>query len=239
MGVRDFHERETGFFYTNARRVEHNIWVRVHEIILPNITLAGAVLSMDGRKEKYFGRNTFTRWVVPVDDTHSKVVAWANFSERSDPPRDDWKKPAGIDVIEGGEIRDRSIEMAQKRPGDYEVFISQGPVAIHKSEHLVASDNGVAMMRTRLRRDIRALKKGGTPFQPSDLGDAPIPTYCGDSVLRIPPAEDGDDQALILEVSRRVAQILVDGDQFKGEERDAYIVDRLKEYEASMASQSA
>ena len=88
MGVRDFHERETGFFYTNARRVDGNIWVRVHEIILPNITLAGAVLSMDGRKEKYFGRNSFTRWVVPVDDTHSKVVAWANFSERTDPPRD-------------------------------------------------------------------------------------------------------------------------------------------------------
>ena len=71
-----------------------------------------------------------------------------------------------------------------------------------------------------------------------DLGDPSIPTYCGDSVLRIPPAGDGDDEALILEVSRRVAQILVDGDQYKGEERDAYIIDRLKEYEASMAGRS-
>ncbi len=238
MGVRDFHERETGFFYTNARRVDGNIWVRVHEIILPNITLAGAVLSMDGRKEKYFGRNSFTRWVVPVDDTHSKVVAWANFSERTDPPRDDWKSTAGIDVIEGGELRDRPIEAAQKRPGDYEVFISQGPIAIHKSEHMMLSDNGVAMMRTRLRRDIRALKKGGKPFQPSDLSDAPIPTYCGDNVLRIPPAGNGDDRALILEVSRRIARIIVDGDPFKGEERDAYIVERLQEFEASMAGRS-
>ena len=238
MGVRDFHEKETGFFYTNARRVDDNIWVRVHEIILPNITLAGAVLSMDGRKVKYFGRNSFTRWVVPVDDTHSKVVAWVYFSDRADPPRDDWKTTAGIDVIEGGELRDRSFEAAQRKPGDYEVFVSQGPVAIHKSEHLMASDNGVAMMRIRLRREIRALKNGGTPFQPSDLGDPSIPTYCGDSVLRIPPAGNGDDEALILEVSRRVAQILVDGDQYKGEERDAYIVDRLKDYEATMAGRS-
>lgn len=102
----------------------------------------------------------------------------------------------------------------------------------------MASDNGVAMMRIRLRREIRALKNGGTPFQPSDLGDPSIPTYCGDSVLRIPPAGNGDDEALILEVSRRVAQILVDGDQYKGEERDAYIVDQLKSYEASMAGRS-
>ena len=235
LGVTDFHELPIGFFYTNARRVDGNIWVRVHDIILPNITLAGTVMSMDGRTVKYFGRNSFTRWVVPVDDTHSKVVAWVNYGERTDPPRDDWKSTAGIDVIEGGELRDRPIEVVQRRPADYEVFISQGPIAIHKSEHLVSSDNGVALMRTRLRRDIRALKKGKEPFQPCDLGYPPIPTYCGDTVLRIPPARNGDDRTLILRVSRRVARILADGDQFKGAKRDAYIVKRLKEYEASMA----
>ena len=100
MGVHEFHERESGLYYTNARRVGHNIWVRIHEVILPNLTHAGAVMSMDGETIKYFGRNSFTRWVVPVDDETTRVIAWANYGERTDPVRADWMVEAGIDELE-------------------------------------------------------------------------------------------------------------------------------------------
>ena len=68
LGIVDFHEREIGFYYTNARRVGDNIWLRIHDILLPNFTQAGAVFATDGSAIKHFGRCSFTRWVVPVDD---------------------------------------------------------------------------------------------------------------------------------------------------------------------------
>jgi phenylpropionate dioxygenase-like ring-hydroxylating dioxygenase large terminal subunit len=232
MGVRDFHERETGFYYTNARRVGDNIWVRIHEIILPNLTHAGAVMSMDGSRPKYFGRNSFTRWVVPVDNENSRVIAWANFGERSDPPRPEWTSERGIDVIEGGEPRDRTPEEAQRRPADYEAFVGQGAISVHAREHMTAGDRGVAAFRARLRADIRGLAEGREPFQPAQLCAAPIPTYCGDTVLRVPP--DGDDEeARILAHSRKVMEILRRGDTLKGAARDAAVIGRLKALEVS------
>ena len=42
----------------------------------------GAVLSMDGKSKRYFGRPVFTRWVVPVDNKTTRVIAWANYGER-------------------------------------------------------------------------------------------------------------------------------------------------------------
>jgi hypothetical protein len=206
MGVRDFHERETGLYYTNARRVGDNIWVRIHEIILPNLTHAGAVMSMDGGTPKYFGRNSFTRWVVPVDNQTTRVIAWANFGERTDPPRADWTSPAGIDVIESGERLDRSPEDAQRKPADFEAFVGQGPIAIHAREHLTASDRGVTMFRARLRS----------------------------TVLRA-PAGDGDDQQRILQHSRAVMDIIRSGDRLKGEARDAHIIAKLKDLEVRLA----
>jgi phenylpropionate dioxygenase-like ring-hydroxylating dioxygenase large terminal subunit len=231
MGVHEFHERETGFYYTNARRVGDKIWVRIHEVILPNLTHAGAVMSMDGERVKYFGRNSFTRWVVPVDDETTRVIAWANYGERTDPARAEWMDEAGVDVIEGGERRDRTPEEAQRRPADYEAFVGQGPITVHAKEHLMSSDRGVALFRTRLRSAIRALAKGETPFQPADLGVVPIPTYCGDTVLRVPPGE-GDERELILAHSRQVMAAIRSGDGLEGAARDAHIVARLEALEA-------
>lgn len=233
MGVHEFHERESGFYYTNARRVGDKIWVRIHEVILPNLTHAGAVMSIDGETVKVFGRNSFTRWVVPVDNETTRVIAWANYGERTDPARPEWMDEDGIDVIEGGERRERSAEEAQRRPADYEAFVGQGPITVHAKEHMMSSDRGVAMFRTRLRSAIRALANGERPFQPADFGEPPIPTYCGDTVLRVPAGDgDGDERALILEHSRRVMAAIRSGDGLKGEARDAHVVARLEELEA-------
>jgi len=231
MGVHEFHERETGFYYTNARRVGGNIWVRIHEVILPNLTHAGAVMSIDGKTAKYFGRNSFTRWVVPVDNETTRVIAWAKYGARTDPARPEWMNEDGIDVIESGERRDRTREEAQRRPADYEAFVGQGPITAHAKEHLMSSDRGVVMFRTRLRSAIRGLAKGEAPFQPADLGAAPIPTYCGDTVLRVTP-DVGDEREPVLAHSRRVMAAIRSGDDLRGEARDAHVIERLEELEA-------
>ena len=145
IGIREYHAVDEGFYYTNARRVGDNVWVRVHHVVMPNMTQAGAVLSMDGRTPRYFGRPSFTRWVVPTDDENTRVVAWANFGDRSDAQREEWMTPRMIEIIEGAEPRTRSRAEALRRPGDYEAFVSQGRITRHAKEHLATSDKGVAL----------------------------------------------------------------------------------------------
>ena len=51
-------------------------------------------------------------------------------------------------------------------------------------------------------------------------------------MLRV-PQNGGDDTDLILAHSRRVMEAIRCGDALKGEARDGYVIDRLKEIEAS------
>ena len=179
IGIKEYHAVDEGFYYTNARRVGDNVWVRVHHVIMPNMTQAGAVLSMDGRTTRYFGRPSFTRWVVPVDNENTRVVAWANFGHRSDAQREEWMTPRMIEIIEGAEPRTRPRAEALRRPGDYEAFVSQGRITRHAKEHLATSDKGVALFRRRLRGDIRALAAGDTPVQGLRLRRGADSHLCG------------------------------------------------------------
>ena len=52
---------------------------------MPNFTQSGSAFASDGTKSRYFGRSSFTRWVVPVDDHHCVAIAWGNFGDRGDP----------------------------------------------------------------------------------------------------------------------------------------------------------
>ena len=235
LSIKEYHAVEDGFYYTNARRVGDNIWVRVHHVILPNMTQAGAVLSIDGKSTKYFGRPSFTRWVVPADNENTRVLAWANFGERSDAQREDWMTPRMIEIIEGAEPRDRPRAEALRKPGDYEAFVSQGRITRHAAEHLGTSDKGVALFRRRLRDDIRAVVDGDRPYRASDHVAAPIPTYAGDNVLRIPPVAGADDATLIRDVSREVARTIVSADDLRGEARDSFVRSALMNLQARHA----
>ena len=235
LSIKEYYAVDGGFYYTNARRVGDNVWVRVHHVILPNMTQAGAVLSMDGESLRHFGRPTFTRWVVPVDNENTRAIAWANFGDRSDAQREEWMTPRMLEIIEGAEPRNRPREEALRRPGDYEAFVSQGRITRHAAEHLGTSDKGVALFRRRLRDDIRALVEGRRPYQASDHVEAPIPTYAGDNVLRIPPVDGADDAVLIREVSREVARAIVSGNDHRGEARDSFVRSALMELQSSHA----
>ena len=192
---------------------------------------AGAVLSMDGRTARYFGRPVFTRWVVPVDSETTRVIAWANYGERSDAARKEWMTPQTIEIIEGGEPRTRSLDEAIRKPGDYEAFVGQGRITRHAKENLATSDAGVAMFRKRLLTDIRAHANGKLPYQLSENVATPIPTYAGDNVLEIPIKQGMDDDTLLLEVSRQVAQSLTSGDECTRETRDEIVANGIKAIE--------
>ena len=233
-GVRgdlEYYDGAFSLYCTLARRVEENVWLRLHENILPNVTQSGAVHSIDGRTVRYFGRNVFFRWCLPVDDTHTKVVAWANFGDRTDPV--EWNTPDNIEILEQGELFDRAYEEVQKRPADYEAVVGQGPIAVHAMEHMGTSDKGVALFRRRLRRDMRALLQGRQPIQPTAFGPAPIPTWAGDNVLRAPARDDMDDRELKAQMFAQLFEIYRDSARMRGEERDQFIIERLKALEAA------
>jgi len=224
-----FYEREMSFLGANVRRVGEHVWVRVNELVLPNYTQAGAAFSADGTRPIYYGRTAFSRWVVPIDDENTTAFAWAIFGERADPEA--YNTPEGPELIEQGELMDRSYEQRQRFPGDAEAVEGMGRIADQKLEHLVTSDKGIIQYRKRLRGLCRDLESGTEPARVSDFWRNPVPTYGGDTVLKL-PADGGDDSAFLREIGERVMQIQFEAEGLDGAERDRRVIDALQALEA-------
>ena len=230
VGQMDFFERKSWILGCNTRRVGDNIWLRINEVILPNFTQAGSAFAADGTKEIFYGRSSFTRWVVPIDDEHTICYAWANFGERGDPQ--EYNTPEGPELIEQGEVFDRPYEQKQKFPADVEACEGMGPITIHNNENLTTSDIGVALMRRQIREQIRDLKAGTEPMHVSPSDAAPIPTYGGDTVLNIPRKTEGDELSLLSKIAHEFVEIQFEVDGKSENERISIITDKLKEMQS-------
>ena len=245
IGRIDFFDRSAWLMGTNTRRVGDNVWFRVNELVLPNFTQAGAAFAADGTKPRYYGRTAFVRWVVPIDDENTMALAWACFGERGDPPA--WNTPQGPELIEQGEVFDRPYEQRQRFPGDSEAVEGMGRITVHGDENLAPSDKGVALMRRRLREQIRAVAAGEHPLRVTDLAPNPIPTYGGDSVLTLPKngkdAHSDDFEADESERFSRLAhafmQMQFEADGLLEPERVAFVTERLRALESSGGAMDA
>ena len=187
IGEHRFVERGMHFLGSATRRVGDNVWVRINELVLPNFTQAGAAFATDGTAPRYYGRSAFSRWVVPLDDENCIAFAWANYGERGDPP--EWNTPEGPALIEQGEPFERSYEERQRFPADLEATEGMGAITEHQKENLVPSDKGIVLYRKRLRALCRDLERGVAPGQINERFADPVPTYGGDTVLRVPARE--------------------------------------------------
>ena len=233
MPMIEFHESATGDFYTNVRRVEDIVWVRIHDHIAPSFTQNGGHFPTPDAP-RYFGRCGLSRWITPVDDTSTMVIAWRHFRDGDDPRGLTDKSQVGFGTTDFyGQGPDRDYEQRQKDPGDYDAWVSQGPINVHNRENLGFTDRGVAKARRLLRDAIRAVKAGEPARQPTDHFDGVIPTYGGDTMLRIPVQEGRDDGAVLKEISHEVAAIYTSGDHLAGPARRDHITEKLKAYEAS------
>ena len=115
-----------------------------------------------------------------------------------------WADPQ---VMLPGQVAAESYEAGQRHPGDYEAQVSQRSIAIHGLEHLGATDRGVTMFRNQIRRGVRAVTAGQDPAGVCRKEGAAIPTYCNDTVVRVPPPEIGAaDAGLMRETGRRLAE---------------------------------
>ena len=226
--IKFYHIDKQRVLGTATRRVGDNIWVRVNELILPNFTQAGSAFAADGTEERYFGRSAFTRWVVPVDDENCIAFAWGNFGERGDPH--EYNTAEGMQMIEQGELVDRSYAEKQNSPGDVEAVEGMGEISDHTKENLVQGDKGVALYRHQIRRFIRGLQKGDNPPQPTELATHNIPTYGSDTILKRPQqsSDETQDFESLEQTNDSIMDILFAGDALNGDERDQQIIDQLK-----------
>ena len=229
VGQMDYFERDMWLAGTNTRRVGDNVWFRVNELVLPNFTQAGSAFAADGTRQRYYGRSAFTRWVVPLDDEHTMCYAWANFGERGDPP--EYNTPEGPELIEQGEVFARPYEERQRFPADSEATEGMGPITIHANENLAPSDKGVALMRRRLRAEIRKVAAGRAPMHVTAFRPNPVPTYGGDTVLRMPPVGAGDESARLSRLAHRLMELQYAADPLAEPERVALVTREMRELE--------
>ena len=199
----DYVETPIGMVYVGTRRVADNIWTRMVEVVLPNLQQVAPIWE-DGRKERKFSGPMMSRWIVPQDDTNSMFIEFRHVSETEDVTPGWW---ADRDIMLPGQIAADSYKEGQLHPGDYEAQVSQRPIAIHGLEHLSETDRGVSMYRNQIRRGIRATAAGQDPMGVFRNGAGVIPTYCNNTVLRVPPAAAGtNDKELMRATGRRLAE---------------------------------
>ena len=199
----DYVETPIGMVYVGTRRVADNIWTRMVEVVLPNLQQVAPIWE-DGRKERQFSGPMMSRWIVPQDDTTSMFIEFRHVSETEDVTPGWW---ADRNIMLPGQIAADSYKEGQLHPGDYEAQVSQRPIAIHGLEHLSETDRGVSMYRNQIRRGIRATAAGQDPMGVFRNGAGVIPTYCNNTVLRVPPAAAGtNDKELMRATGRRLAE---------------------------------
>lgn len=199
----DFLETPIGSIYVATRRVGDNVWARMVEIVLPNLQQVAPIWET-GREERGFSGPMMSRWLVPVDDTHTMFIELRHVCEENGVTPDWW---ADREQMLPGQLAADSYEEGQRHPGDYEAQVSQRPIAIHGLEHLVATDRGVTTFRNQVRRGIRAVREGHDPEGLSRDDGHIIPTYCNNTVIRMPAAaNEAEDKKMMREAGMHLAQ---------------------------------
>ena len=228
IGELEIYERGTQFLGSNTRRVNDYVWIRVNELILPNFTQAGAAFAADGTKTRFFGRSSFTRWVVPIDNTHSMALAWGNFGERGDPLK--YNSQEGCELIEQGEVINRTWEEKKLHPSDAEAVEGMGPISHHKNEHLMPTDKGILLYRRHIRKLINDLKNGKKMPQPQQVPGEPVRTNGQDTVLYM-PKNNIDDREFLRSIGSNILNMQFEAEKLSLKERDQYIFAKLNEME--------
>ena len=225
----DLMETPTGFIVLTTRRWKDKVWTRASESVIPNLGHIPMPFE-NGEHPRMFGRAAFTRWVVPVDDTHNIYKGWRFFSPTLDPFGKGNPARCGKNMIDfPGQERDRDPREAQLDPGDIEAQVSQGAVAVHAAEHLGTSDRGVLALRRALRQGIRKVAAGERlPLPASPSVDGVIPTYGHDTVLTI-AKRDGDESELLDGISRLVHSTVIASADHPREQRHAWVEKRVGE----------
>jgi hypothetical protein len=195
IGTLDWMETPVGMIYMHTRRSGDLVFVRMNDNILPNAAQA-AGSSKAGLREG-LDLSLGPLWAVPVDDYNSMKFRIRHYPEGTVPSYE----------LSPGITGERTYEEKQRKPDDYEAQTGQRPIAIHDLEHLGSTDKGVIMFRRQVRNGIRAVQEGKDPLGINRRDGEAIPTYCSNTVMRVPPAPTPEaDRELLLSTGRKLAE---------------------------------
>ena len=219
----------SGMISISTRRLGDKVWVRMNHCTEPNYIHSGTFWE-NAKEVSYHKRLALTRWMVPIDDTHTWALGWRYFNDRVDPEHLGNEDEVGVDKVDhlAGQTW-RPYEEGQRDPGDYEVMVNQRPIAVHALEHLGWTDTGVAMLRQIIRRGVRGETPRGLPTPAGSRTDICFRSYTSDTVLLVPKQEDHDDRELLRGIGDRVAAVVFAGHAYTGVERDEFVKRRLAE----------
>jgi tert-butyl alcohol monooxygenase / tert-amyl alcohol desaturase len=219
-----------GILYTARRRINDDlVWIRNLHCRFPNEAYIPSVFDL-GTEPLYFQQAFYARRLVPNDDEHCTFFSWRIHGEGfegGEPERNGWNS---IDM--DGQTEQRTYELKQRQPGDWEAQGSQRRIAIHKLEHLGATDIGVAKMRRALRDVINGKAPKAWPAVNGAAGDMKN-IYTQNSLLRVTRRSDAaQEQRTLAGLGEEVTNVIIRADDYAGAQRKAFIVARLKEIEA-------
>ena len=121
---------------------------RITQVLLPTVRLI---------PDPFLEGAIRVAWVLPVDDTHYKMMLSSRRGPDSKPLREGQGRPEH--TVDG-----MTEEEHQSHPTDWEAQVGQGPITLHSEEHLATTDRGIVMLRRLLRQQIAIVEKGGDPL---------------------------------------------------------------------------
>ncbi|WP_345249250.1 aromatic ring-hydroxylating dioxygenase subunit alpha [Pigmentiphaga soli] len=230
----EFMETPIGLLSIATRRCGQNLWIRASDVILPNVAQFGTGF-VDGSKEKFALCAAFTRWIVPIDDTHCWVIGVRHFNPVIDPRNEGRADRIGLGRIDlMGQTDERPYAERQKNPGDWDAMVAQGPIAIRANEHLASTDKGVAMLRRQLRNGMRDVQQGIEPRMPQRYPGGPVPTYNNETILGV-PALVPDDAAVMRAFGNKICRTVIDSAALPPGRRQAEVEARVRAMQAEGA----
>ena len=127
-------ETPTGMVYITVRRWGEYLYLRTNDMLLPNAVRVAGI--NDGEGETLFDRRGSTlSWVVPVDDTRCFSIGWSDIDKELAIPGGtgyvDRRSGRGAYVVGAGDVGQTgapAYEERQRAPGDWDAWVSQGPV---------------------------------------------------------------------------------------------------------------
>ncbi len=205
----EFFETPLGVLAMSVRRWKDNLYVRASDVFAPNFAQFGSG-SINGEYEKFAFTAWTTRWIVPVDDRNCWTIGLRHINSVMDPLGESDPSQIGLEKIDlPGQTGDRSYDERQRDPGDWDAQVSQRTIAVHALENLGNTDRGIAMLRSQLTRNIRALASDRADVRPRFDGVA-TPTFIHEIVLRKPADARVDEFEARREFGRTVARIIIE-----------------------------
>lgn len=227
-------ETEHGMVYLTVRRWGENLYLRVNDMLMPNIARIAGI--EDAESETLFDRRgSALNWTVPIDDVNTLVIGVGDIDKTLEIPDSDAypdrMQRSGAYTVGAGDIGqtgERSYEERQSAPGDWDAWVSQGKMSNHRREHLGLTDRGIVLFRRLTRDGVRAVAQGKDPKGLlSDQGTAPILTYCHNTVLRVPPAPtEAEEHRQQIAFGRRIYERIRKGDLSKDRPGTASLAER-------------